>query len=443
MTKILIVDDELKMRVALSVVLEDEGYEVAEASSAEDALAYLKEGNSCDILITDNRMSGMIGLELLKVVTIHYPHIDTIMMTAFGNNDIGAEAFQNGALEFLSKPFEMSELLTHIRSSIRKKAMLKSKNEKVKSDVNPHSFQGIIGESEAIIEAQKLCRLAAPRDTTVIVRGPSGSGKELLARSVHEASGRENFIAINCGAIPENLLESELFGHEKGSFTGAHAAKQGCFERVGSGTLFLDEIGDIPLAMQVKLLRVLQEKEFTRVGAVTATPFNGRVITATHRNLEEMMEEGSFRQDLYFRLNIFPIEIPALSNRQEDIPLLVMHFLKEFHHPAGVTTSAMEKLMTYLWPGNIRELKNSIERAVILSCNSQITTDHLFFLKEDFSPAGKSRTGGRSTLLDSEKEMIEEALVKAGGNKSKAARLLGITRRVLYSKLKSHQITSA
>lgn len=441
MTKIVVVDDEIKMRVALSVVLEDEGYEVSEAASAEEALTYLQEGNECDILITDNRMSGMVGLELLKQVTIHYPEVDTIMMTAFGNNDIGAEAFQNGAVEFLSKPFEMSELLTHIRSSIRKREMLRSSVSVTANALSPTSFQGIIGESAAILEAQKLCRLAAPRDTSVIVRGPSGSGKELLARSVHEASGRDGFIAINCGAIPENLLESELFGHEKGAFTGAHVSKKGCFERIGKGTLFLDEIGDIPLAMQVKLLRVLQEKEFLRVGGVTSVPFQGRVITATHRNLEEMMEQGSFRQDLYFRLNIFPIEVPALAERREDIPLLVTHFLRELNHTAGISNQAVEKLVSYPWRGNIRELKNSIERAVILSCDRKISEEQLYFLKE--VSTDQPIRSGITSLLDSEREMIQSALEKAGGNKSKAARLLGITRRVLYSKLKNHQIELA
>lgn len=439
MTKIVIVDDEIKMRVALSVVLEDEGYEVVEAESAEEALRYLHSGGDCDILITDNRMAGMRGLELLKEVTIHFPAIDTIMMTAFGNDNIGAQAFQNGALEFLSKPFEMNDLLTHIKSSIRKKAMLERVSS-VKKVRNKLSFEGIIGDSPAILEAQKLCRLAAPRDTTVIVRGPSGSGKELLARSVHEASGRDTFIAINCGAIPENLLESELFGHEKGAFTGAHALKKGCFERVGGGTLFLDEIGDIPLSMQVKLLRVLQEKEFTRVGGATSIPFQGRVITATHRNLEEMMDAGSFRQDLYFRLNIFPIEIPALAERREDIPLLVKHFLGELRHNAGIKDSAVDRLVAYPWKGNIRELKNSMERAVILSCDGEIGDEHLYFLKD--VPEVKA-VNHSSSLLDSERSMIVSALEKSGGNKSKAARILGITRRVLYSKLKNHQIDFA
>ncbi len=443
MAHIMVVDDEAKIRVALSVILEDEGYRVSEAESAEEALLFLESCSDVDIVITDNRMSGMEGLELLKHITIEYPHIDTIVMTAFGSANIGAQAFQNGALEFLAKPFEMSDLLTHIRSSLKKKELLKLTMVSQKRVDMVHAFDTIIGESRAILEAQKLCRMAAPRDTTIIIRGPSGSGKELIARAIHQESGRDPFIAINCGAIPENLLESELFGHEKGAFTNAYTTKEGCFERVGCGTLFLDEIGDIPLPMQVKLLRVLQEKEFLRVGGVKAIPFYGRIITATHRDLEAMITENLFREDLYFRLNRFPIEVPPLSKRVEDIPLLTAFFLQKHRHPAGISPNALLKIREHSWLGNVRELENSIERALILAEGQEISEEHLFFLKTTASQKreiASPKSQSVPSLLDTEKAMINDALIKAGGNKSKAARILGITRRVLYSKLKLHNL---
>lgn len=441
MSKILIVDDEEKLRTALSVLLEGEGYDVIEAESGEEALKFLQTKELPDVVITDNRMSGMAGLDLLKNITINYPSIDTIVITAFDSSSIGAEAFKNGALEFLSKPFDTNILLTHIKSALNKKEYLQNSIDKNVEIKSLESFKNIIGLSKPMIKLQKLCAMAAPRNTTVLVRGPSGSGKELVARAIHDQSGRNSFLAINCGAVSQSLLESELFGHEKGAFTGAHAEKIGYFESSNDGTIFLDEIGDVSLEMQVKLLRVLQEKEFTRVGGNKTLSFNGRVIAATHKDLEVMVKEGTFREDLYFRLNIFPIKTPSLAERKDDISDLVEYFLNKLGHKAGVSPEAMLMLENHLWPGNVRELANCLERAEILSEGLIITREHLPFGNDNSDELDNLELlNDGISLPDVEKKIINDALNLSDGNKAKAARLLGITRRVLYSKIKRHGI---
>jgi DNA-binding NtrC family response regulator len=302
----------------------------------------------------------------------------------------------------------------------------------------------IIGRSGAIKKVYDLIQKLARVDTSVLIRGESGTGKELVARGIHAESGRDAFVAVNCGALPENLLEAELFGHEKGAFTGAHAQKIGFFERAGNGTIFLDEIGDVSLAMQVKLLRVLQEREFTRVGGTRVVRTLARVVAATHRNLEEEVKKGAFREDLYFRLNVFPIFVPSLAERMDDVPALSEAFLKRFGHEAGLAEGVMSKLLEYSWPGNVRELENCLERAAIIAAGSPLEVEHLpehIRLKRVLERPSAFRLPESGLSLDElEKSLVLQALEMTSGNKTKAAGLLGITRRALYSKMHTHGI---
>jgi DNA-binding NtrC family response regulator len=302
----------------------------------------------------------------------------------------------------------------------------------------------LIGASKAMQDVIRQARMVAKRDTTVLIRGKSGTGKELVARGIHAESGREAFVAVNCGAIPENLLEAELFGHEKGAFTGAHAQKIGLFERAGNGTIFLDEIGDVSPAMQVKLLRVLQEREFTRVGGARVVRTQARVIAATHRNLEEEVKKGTFREDLYFRLNVFPIFVPSLAERMEDVPVLAEAFLKRFGHEAGLAEGVMSRLLEYSWPGNVRELENCLERAAIIAAGKPLEVAHLpehIRQKRVLERPSAFRLPETGISLDElEKSLLLQALEMTNGNKTRAAGLLGITRRALYSKMHTHGI---
>jgi two-component system, NtrC family, response regulator AtoC len=365
-------------------------------------------------------------------------------MTAYADSGTGVEAMRIGALEYVAKPFEMDEMVLLIRSALEKGRLREEVAELRVRESGRSRLDRIIGESKPMQDVIRQARMVAKRETTVLVRGKSGTGKELIARGIHAESGRETFVAVNCGAIPENLLEAELFGHEKGSFTGAHAQKIGLFERAGNGTVFLDEIGDVSPAMQVKLLRVLQEREFTRVGGTRVVRTQARVIAATHRNLEEEVKKGGFREDLYFRLNVFPIFVPSLAERMEDVPPLAEAFLKRFGHEAGLAEGVMSRLLEYSWPGNVRELENCLERAAIIAAGKPLEAAHLpehirqKRLLERPSAFRLPETG--ISLDELEKSLLLQALEMTNGNKTRAAGLLGITRRALYSKMHTHGI---
>jgi DNA-binding NtrC family response regulator len=444
MARILVVDDEAKLRTLLAMALSAEGLDVAEADSAESALDALGRADAFDLVITDVRMPGMSGLDLVKRIRQERPGLECIVMTAHGDAGTGVEAMRSGAFEYVAKPFEMDEMILLARSALEKGRLRDEVAELRMRETGRYRLERIIGDSKPMQEALRQARMVAKRDTTVLVRGKSGTGKELIARGIHAESGRDGFVAVNCGAIPENLLESELFGHEKGAFTGAHAQKIGFFERAGSGTIFLDEIGDVTPAMQVKLLRVLQEREFTRVGGTRVIRTQARVVAATHRNLEEEVGKGAFREDLYFRLNVFPIQVPSLVERIEDIPAMADSFLRRFGHAAGMAEGVMSRLMEYSWPGNVRELENCLERAVIIASGKPLEASHLpehIRQKRTLETPSAFRLPETGLSLDGlEKSLLLQALEMTSGNKTKAAGLLGITRRALYSRMHTHGI---
>jgi DNA-binding NtrC family response regulator len=444
MAKVLIVDDEAKIRVLLAIALSGEEHECTEADSAEAAISLLTKGDLPDVVISDIRMAQMDGIALLKKVKSSWPDIEVIIMTAHADARNGIEAMKSGALEYVIKPFEMDEMVLLVKTAFERKK-LKQENADLRIAVqDKFSIENIIGKSSKMQEVYKQIKLAGQKDIVVLIRGRSGTGKELVARALHKESGRSNFTAINCSAIPANLLESELFGHEKGSFTGAYKTRQGLIEQAADGTLFLDEIGELTPDLQVKLLRVLQEKTFRPVGAQSDKICRARIITATHRNLEDAVQEKTFREDLYYRLNVFPIFLPTLSQKSEDIPSIIDHFINKYEGK-GIDNAAIEKLTAYNWPGNVRELENVVQRSILLAGDSIITTEHIPKYVADGADilAGtrlfKLPENGLS-LDDVEKDLILQAISRADGNKTKAADLLGISRRAIYSKMKTHSI---
>ncbi|MBL8028049.1 MAG: sigma-54-dependent Fis family transcriptional regulator [Fibrobacteres bacterium] len=444
MAKILIVDDEARIRTLLAIALAGEGYDCTDVESAEKALEIISRGDNPDVVITDVRMAGMDGITLLKQIKKNNADIEVIIMTAHADAGTGVDAMKSGALEYVIKPFEMDEMLILVKTAIERKK-LKVENADLKIAVQEKfSVENIIGRSKKMQDVFKQIKLAGPKDIVVLIRGKSGTGKELVARALHKESGRTGFTAINCSAIPANLLESELFGHEKGSFTGAYKSRQGLFEEASEGTLFLDEIGELTPDLQAKLLRVLQEKTFRPVGAQSDKVCKARIITATHRNLEDAVQDASFREDLYYRLNVFPIILPKLSERSDDIPELVDHLIKK-HGGKGIDKKAVDKLVAYGWPGNVRELENVVQRAVLVAGDMTIETEHL---PQHLIDGVDMLAGTRvfklpetGLSLDAvEKDLILQAIALASGNKTRAAELLGITRRAIYSKMKTHGI---
>jgi len=367
-------------------------------------------------------------------------HTEVIMMTAYASAQTAVEAMRKGAFDYLIKPFEIDELKLKV-TQILEKNRLAQENKDLKEQLREKfSLKNIIGQSEAMQKVYQMVEKVAPSDATVLIRGESGTGKELVAQAIHQNSQRKNepFIAVNCGALPESLLESELFGHEKGAFTGADKQKLGRFELASSGTMFLDEIGDITQPIQIKLLRVLQTKEIVRLGGQKTISIKARTIAATNRDLEEAMKTGAFREDLYYRINVFPIFIPPLRERKEDIPDLVAHFLKKNKAPAEkIDGAAIKLLMKYHWQGNVRELENVIERSLILAGNDVITPEvlppHIRGEVETERSVSLEIPDDGLSIEDVERNLIHNALKKANGNKSNAAKLLGITRRRLYS----------
>ena len=442
--RVLVVDDEPAQRELVGGFLRKQGFDVAEAPDGRTALERFRK-EPFDLLLTDQKMPGLSGLELLEAARAVTPAVAVIIMTAYGTIETAVAAIKGGAADYLTKPLNLDELLHRI-AQVRERQRLIMENRELREALQErHRVEGIIGESGRMQEVLSLVRRVAGSDATILIQGESGTGKELIARAIHYASPRAGapLVSVNCAALPETLLESELFGHEKGAFTGAVAARKGRFELADGGSLFLDEIGDLPLHLQVKLLRVLQEREFERVGSSRPVAVNVRLLAATHRDLEALVRAGRFRDDLYYRINVVSISLPPLRERREDIPLLLDHFVEKFSRRngkriGGLTREAREALLRYDYPGNVRELENLVERAVIL------TRDEVIGL-EDLPLGVKEREGETSgetsltVLVEGlERRMIREALARADGVQTQAAEILGISERVLRYKLKKY-----
>ena len=441
---ILIVDDDQEMRALLKDVLEDHGYQVAVAREGREALEHL-ERDEYLVVLTDLRMKGMDGSELLHELVQRHPVCNTIMMTAFGTVESAVDAMKQGAFDYLTKPIKTDELLVTVEKALRE-ASLRREVAHLRKQVNrEYAFDQIIGKSQTMREVFALIRRVADSQANILITGESGTGKELVAKAIHFNSSRKEapFIPVNCAAIPEQLLESELFGHVKGAFTDARSDKRGLFEEAQKGTLFLDEISDMPMLLQAKLLRVVQEREIRRVGATQSIPVNVRIIAATNLVLAEEVEAKRFREDLYYRLNVIEIRLPPLRERKEDIPLLCTMLLHKVASAmgkpsAGITESALGLLIDYHWPGNVRELENVIERSVTLAPGDTVTVEALPATIREANGEGRLIEEGieRSLSMEEvERLYIKRILEKTRGNKLQAAQILGIDRKTLYRKL--------
>lgn len=439
---ILIVDDELSMREFLTILLEREGYAVQSAANSTEALNLIKN-NNFDMVISDVSMPGLSGIELLASIKTISPGSVVLMITAFSTAEQAVEAMKLGAYDYIPKPFKIDEVKILIRNALENRNLKKELSELKQNTEHRDNFCGIIGGSHKMRELFALLRKVSCSTSSILIQGESGTGKELVAKAIHECGARRihNFVAVNCGAIPETLIESELFGHRKGAFTGAISDRPGLFEQAEGGTIFLDEIGELPLQLQTKLLRVLQEREFRRVGDSVTRKADIRLLTATNRNLEEQVKNGSFREDLYYRINVVQITIPPLRERVEDIPLLVEHFFNKLGGNADtneiITANALKMLVNYPFPGNIRELENIVERSLILdnkiiselNLPKQVTSgNNPGCLTEDIEIPDNGLPL-EPLLEELEKKYLLKALEKTGGAKKKAAELLGMTFR--------------
>ncbi len=438
--RILIVDDDPDLLRLLTFRLEGAGYAVDKADSAERAIAQLSVSIP-QLVITDLRMSGMDGMALFENIHRSNPTLPVIILTAHGTIPDAVAATQRGVFGYLTKPFESKDLLQLVEKAV---ALSGGRTEIVDSDGYGEWRSEIITRSLAVESILRKARLVAESDASVLVRGESGTGKELLAKAIHKASPRASkpFVAINCGAIPEQLLESELFGHTKGSFTGAARDYKGLFQSAEGGTVFLDEIGDMPLPLQVKLLRVLQDKEVRPIGTTQSSPVDVRIISATHRNLEEAIQNGAFREDLYYRLNVVSFTLPALSERREDIPILATHFLKQlterYKKPInGFASEAMEILVKSAWPGNVRELHNVVEQSVALSTTAIITSD---LVNSAIRGQSDELTSFESARSEFERDYLVKLLKITGGNVTNAAKLAKRNRTEFYKLLQRHHL---
>jgi two-component system response regulator PilR (NtrC family) len=448
--RLLVVDDEPSMREFLEIMLSQEGYLVRTASTGEEGFeAYRAE--EPDLVLTDVKMPGMSGLDLIREIHSLDPGAPIIAITAYASADDAVRAVREGAYDYLSKPFQIEDLRIIIRNALEARRLRLENVALRRSIEGRYRFGDIIGKSHQMLEIFDLISRVGPSKAGVLIMGESGTGKELIAKAIHYSSPRADkpFVTINCTAIPENLLESEMFGHERGSFTGAVANKAGLVEAAHTGSLFLDEVGEIPPSVQVKLLRFLQEREFRRVGGLDDKKIDVRVIAATNKKLEEEMEAGNFREDLYYRLNVIRIRLPPLREREEDIPLLIDHFMKSFSKEQGkriekVSSLAMRVLCNYSYPGNVRELENIIERCVTLEQSDQLTAENL--PPKLFESAGGVCLSGETdippdgidlnqTMENMERKLIGQALELTGKNRSRAARLLGISFRSLRYRL--------
>jgi nitrogen regulation protein NR(I) len=457
MKRILVVDDEESIRELLKDFLETKGYEVAIASDGESGLKMLRD-DRFDLMLMDVMMPGMSGLDVLREIDSENLDIPVIMMTAFASVQTAVEAMKLGAYDYITKPFVLEDIHHAIKRALDV-SRLQQENYRLKKELRKKfSYDRIIGQSAQIQNVKNFIDKIADTDSTVLITGESGTGKELVAKTIHYNSSRSKkpFIPLNCAAIPKDILESELFGHEKGAFTGAINTRIGRFELANNGTLFLDEIGDLAPALQVKLLRVLQEKEFERVGGIKTIKVDVRIIAATNRDLEKAVKDGTFREDLYYRLNVIPLHLPPLRKMQEDIPLLLEHFIgtisrKKKKEPPRISGEAMTHLVNYKWPGNVRELENLVERLIILKEGDIITPDDLPARMREVKMPPKSVLGTHKLSSDGidlnhmleeiENNMILQALEISKGVKSKAASLLGLNRTTLIEKMKKKAIS--
>ncbi|MYG39769.1 MAG: sigma-54-dependent Fis family transcriptional regulator [Nitrospira sp. SB0677_bin_15] len=441
---ILIVDDDQEMRDLLKDILEDHGYHVGVAKEGREALDHL-ESDEYLVVLTDLRMKGIDGVELLHKLVQRHPACNTIMMTAFGTVESAVDAMKRGAFDYLTKPIKTDDLLVTVEKALRE-ASLRREVAHLRKQVNrEYSFDQIFGKSKPMREVFDLIRRVADSQANILITGESGTGKELVAKAIHFNSSRKEapFIPVNCAAIPEQLLESELFGHVKGAFTDARSDKRGLFEEAQKGTLFLDEISEMPMLLQAKLLRAVQEREIRRVGATQSVPVNVRIIAATNLVLAEEVAAKRFREDLYYRLNVIEIRLPPLRERKEDVPLLCNMLLHKMASamgkpPAGITESALGLLIDYHWPGNVRELENVIERAVTLTPGDTVTVEALPATIREANGEGRLIEEGieRSLSMEEvEREYIKRILEKTQGNKLQAAQILKIDRKTLYRKL--------
>ena len=449
---ILIIDDEENFRHMLSVILKKENYDVETASNGEEGLKKIVL-SSFDQILCDIRMPHMDGMEFLRETQKMGVGATIIMMSAYGTIDTAIEAMKLGAYDYISKPFKPDEILLTLKKA-EERERLRKENELLRMEVQKeYSFKNIVSKNEKMLNIFELIKKVAAYKSTILITGESGTGKELIARALHYNSDRSQFpfIPVNCGAIPENLLESELFGHVKGAFTDAIRTKKGLFEEADGGTLFLDEIGELPQQLQVKLLRVLQDGEIRRVGELKSIQIDVRIISATVKDLAKEVTEGRFREDLFYRLNVLPIHLPPLRERKEDIPLLVYHFINKYSksmnkNVMSISPKAMDTLMNYKWYGNVRELENTIERAIVLTDGENIELENLpieiqnFKDQIQFTPLAEEEYSIKKTLKFLEMNLIKKALKKTKGNHTHAARLLEISHRSLLYKIKEYQI---
>lgn len=456
METILVVEDKESMAAMLKETLEAAGYEVVPARDAEKGIKCLKDGK-IDLVLTDLKLPGKTGIDVLKASKEENHLTPVIVMTAFGSVESAVAAMKEGAFDFITKPFDTDHLILLIKRALENQRLI-TENILLKEEVSSRfGLPRIIGKSKKIVDVAQIVQKVAPTKTTVLILGESGTGKELFARAIHHLSSRKHypFVPINCAAIPKTLLESELFGHEKGSFTGAESRKQGKFELADKGTIFLDEIGDMDLSLQAKLLRAIEDGEIERVGSVTSLRLDVRIVAASNKDLEKAVEEGKFREDLFYRLNVFPVQVPPLRERKEDIPLLVEYFInkycKEMKTPVKtLSKEALDMLMGYQWKGNVRELENTIERAVILCDSDFITPEHFVLSAEGASRAVRVPSQANGTLESVAKEAsrvaetkrIISALRETRGNKSRAAEILKVSYKTLLTKIKDYNIES-
>ncbi len=457
-SRVLVVDDEESIREFLEIMLRKEGYEVTVAEDGQKALDVIKK-KSFDLVISDLQMPNLTGIELLRQVRDSYPDLLFMMITAFGTTETAVEAMKLGAYDYITKPFKIDEVRINIANALRSRN-LEVENRTLKKELNrEYSFQNLVGNSDAMHRIYELIKRVSQTPTNVLVTGESGTGKEMVAKAIHFNGPLKDqpFVTVNCGAIPESLMESEMFGHKKGSFTGAIADKSGLFEVADGGSLFLDEVGELPLTIQVKLLRAIQERVIRRVGGTEDCKVDVRIIAATNRDLEDMVKKGTFRQDLFYRLNVIGIRTPALRERPEDIALLANHFLKKYNDRltktiGGISSEAMDMLKKYDYPGNVRELENIIERTVALEGGATILPERLPPFVN--TPSGRKMASTHEIQVTDdgldldkvmgqiEKELLIKAIHAAGGVKKKAAKLLNITFRSMRYRVEKYSLGS-
>lgn len=455
-SRILVVDDEESIREFLEIMLKKEGYEITLAEDGQKAKDLLTK-KSFDMIISDLQMPHVTGIELLKHVKESYPEVVFMLITAFGTTETAVEAMKMGAYDYLTKPFKIDEVRLNIQNALRSRN-LEVENRTLKKElVKEYSFQNMVGNSQAMHVVYDMVRRVSQTPTNVLITGESGTGKEVVAKAIHYNGPLKDrpFVTVNCGAIPENLMESEMFGHKKGSFTGAVVDKAGLFEVADGGTLFLDEVGELPMSIQVKLLRAIQERVIRRVGATDDMKVEVRIIAATNRNLEDMVQKGTFRQDLYYRLNVINIKTPSLRERREDVPILAAHFLKKYNdrlnkNIGGISQEAMEILKKYDYPGNVRELENMIERTVALEGGSTILPESLPPMVNTVSgrkmaSSNEIEIGDEGVDLEKvmgqiEKELLIKAIHSANGVKKRAAKLLHISFRSMRYRIEKYNL---